>query len=398
MAKTDNSTRHKAFDNLLQGGLTQEAEDDIRCLTAASDWIEEQNFGKLHKIIVGLRLSSLEEAIADDPDSIDVTDAMGRTPLLWAAARGDHQAIQILLDHNADPNIIDMYLAPPVSYAADQGHTLCVKLLLEAGAVAEPILPPGIKLGSPLNCAARNTKDPTLLKYLLTYGAQVDSTGVDGNTALIHASQTNNIRFAVLLLDYNADLNASNINHQTPLTTAIMYNSHQVLELFLVHWEEFSTCPRLKGPNLLEITALYADVETVKILAETNHFKLMYDANYSLRDFAKRLTERADVTDELIRAFDKLLLVLNENPVRPKSRESLMEKGLLEQPSALATLYEREKIAADAHQPRHGYGCTYSDESDEADEFEDAVEDSTLVDLEALDIGGSANTCPVGFL
>lgn len=84
---------------------------------------------------------------------------------------------------NADPNIIDMYLAPPVSYAADQGQTLCVKLLLEAGAVAEPILPPGIKLGSPLNCAARNTKDPTLLKYLLTYGAQVDSTGIDGNTA-----------------------------------------------------------------------------------------------------------------------------------------------------------------------------------------------------------------------
>ncbi len=65
-----------------------------------------------------------------------------------------------------------------------------------------------------------------------------------------------NVRFAILLLDYNVDLNATNINHQTPLTTAIMYNSHQVLELFLVHWEEFSTCPRLKGPNLLEITAL----------------------------------------------------------------------------------------------------------------------------------------------
>lgn len=232
LARTDNSTCHKAFDNFLQGGLSLEAEDDIRCLTAASDWIEEQNFGKLHKIILGLLLSSLEEAIADDPESIDVTDAMGRTSLLWAAARGDHQAVQILLDHNADPNAIDIYLAPPVSYAADQGHTLCVKLLLEAGAVAEPVLPPGIKLGSPLNCAARNTKDPTFLKYLLTYGAQVDSTGVDGNTALIHASRTDNVRFAVLLLDYNADLNAININQQTPLTTAIMYNSHRVLELF----------------------------------------------------------------------------------------------------------------------------------------------------------------------
>lgn len=398
MAKTDNSTRHKAFDNLLQGGLSQEAEEDIRCLTAASDWIEEQNFGKLHKIVVGLLLSSLEEAVADNPDSIDITDAMGRTPLLWAAARGDHQAVQILLDHNADPNVMDMYLAPPISYAADRGHTLSVKLLLEAGAVAEPILPPGIKLGSPLNCAARNTKDPTLLKYLLTYGAQVDSTGVDGNTALTHASRTDNVRFALLLLDYNADLNAANINQQTPLTTAIMYNSHGVLELLLEHWEEFSTCPRLKGPNLLEITALYADVKTVNLLAETNHFKLKYDANYSLTDFAKRLTERVDVTDELIHAFDVFLLVLNENPERPRSRESLVEKGLLEQPSALTTVYESEKIAADARQSRHGYGCTYSDDSDEADEYEDAVEDSNLVNLEAGDLGGSANSCPAGFL
>lgn len=375
MAKTDNSTRHKAFDNLLQGGLSQEAEEDIRCLTAASDWIEEQNIGKLHKIIVRLLSSSLEEAIAENPGSIDITDAMGRTPLLWAAARGDHQAVQSLLDQNADPNVMDTYLASPVSYAADRGHTLCVKLLLEAGAIAEPRLPPGIKLGNPLNCAARNTKDPTLLKYLLTYGAQVDSTGVDGNTALIHASRTDNVRFAVLLLDYNADLNAANINQQTPLTTAIMYNSHGVLELLLEHWEEFSACPRLKGPNLLETAALYADVETVNLLAETNPFKLEYDAEYSPRDFARCLNERVDVTDELIHAFDELLLILNENPERPRSTESLMEKGLLEQPSALTTVYEFEKIAADARQSKHG---TYSDDSDGAGKYENAVEASIL--------------------
>jgi len=350
VAKTDNSTRHKAFDNLLQGGLSREAEEDIQCLTAASDWIEEQDFGKLHKIIVGLQLSSLEEGIANNPTSIDETDAMGRTPLLWAAARGDHQAVQTLLDHNANPNVMDIYLAPPVSYAADRGHTLCVKLLLEAGAMVEPVLPPGIMLGSPLNCAARNTKDPTLLKYLLTYGAQVDGTGVDGNTALNHASRKDNVRFAVLLLDCNADINAANINQETPLTTAIMYNSHGVLELLLDHWEEFSTCPRLKGPHLLEITALYADVETVKLLAETDHFKLKYDAKYGLREFVRRLTERVDVTDELIQAFDELLLVLNENPARSTSTsgESLMEKGLLGHHSALATVYESDKMTADA--------------------------------------------------
>lgn len=405
IAKTDNSVRHKAFDNLLQGGLTQEDEEDIKCLTTASDWIEEQEFGKLHKIIVGLQFSSLEEAIAEDPTSIDVTDAMGRTPLLWAAARGDHQVVQILLDHNANPNISDMYLAPPVSYAADRGHTLCVKLLLEAGALAEPPLPPGIKLGSPLNCAARNSTDPTLLKYLLTYGALVDGTGIDLNTSLHHAARKDNVRFAILLLDYNADINASNISQHTPLTTAIMYNSHGVLELLLDHWEEFSTCPRLKSPHLIEITALYADVETVELLARTDHFKLKYDQNYSLREFSKSLTERGDVTDELIAAFDALLLVLDHNPTRPPSpkNDSELEKGLGDHHrSALATMYGSEKLAADASlQSRQKYGCTYSDDSDEEEEFEDAVENvaTPLVDLDARDSGGneSKGVCPAGF-
>lgn len=203
---------------------------------------------------------------------------------------------------------------------------ICAKLLLEAGAVAEPILPPGIKLGSPLYCAARNANGNTLLKYLMTYGAQVDSTGADGNTALSHVSRIDSVRFFVLLLDYNADLNAANFNQQVSLTTAIMYNIHGVLELLLQHWEEFSACLRLKGPHLREITALYADVETVNLLAETNRFNSKHDANHSLRDFAKGLTERIDVADELIHAFDKLLLLLKEYSKGPRSRESFTEK------------------------------------------------------------------------
>lgn len=394
IAKTDNSTRIKAFDNLLQGGLDETAEEDIRCLTASSDWIEEQNFTRLHKIILQLLPLPLEQMIAQAPEELDMTDAMGRTPLLWAAARGDHKSIQLLLDHNADPNIMDMYLAPPVSYAADRGHTLCVKLLLEAGAMAEPILPPGVKLGSPLNCAARNTRDPVLLKYLLTYGAQVDSTGIDGNTALIHASRTDNIRFAILLLDYNDDINAASITQHTPLTTAITYNSHEVLRLLLERWDEFSACPRLKGPHLLEITALYADVATVKLLAGANHFKLKYDPNYSMRDFAKRLTERVDVTKELIDAFDELLFVISEEPKRRESRESLMEKGLHTHPSPLATMYESEKLAADIHRSKEGLPSTYSDESDEEAEFEDAVEDLEALNLEAGDFQELAASCP----
>ncbi|XMA09114.1 hypothetical protein WAI453_001905 [Rhynchosporium graminicola] len=80
IAHTDNSTRNKAYDKFLQGGLDKAAEEDIRCLIASSDWINDQNFSKLHKIIVGILLLDFEEAIANDPGQVDITDAMGRTP------------------------------------------------------------------------------------------------------------------------------------------------------------------------------------------------------------------------------------------------------------------------------------------------------------------------------
>ena len=130
-----------------------------------------------------------------------------------------------------------------------------------------------------------------------------------------------------------------------------MYDRHGFFSLLLERWEEFSTCPHLEGLRLFEITALYADVETAKLLAEIDYKKLRYDAKYPLRDFAKRVTERADVTDESIKAFDELLLVLNGNFVAP-TLVSEVDKSLLSRPSALATLYDSEKIAADAcYQP-----------------------------------------------
>lgn len=84
------------------------------------------------------------------------------------------------------------------------------------------------------------------------------------------------------------------------------------------------------------------------------------------------------------------------NPSQLANRR-IVEKGL-EQLSALATVYESEKITAEARQSRRVYGCTYSDDSDEADEYEDAVEDSNLVDLETGDTEGPVSSCPAVFL
>ncbi|KAL8705358.1 MAG: hypothetical protein Q9201_001514 [Fulgogasparrea decipioides] len=310
------------------GGLPDCDVEALRCLTQDSDFVDEQNYTLLHRIVLGLSMQDLEESLLLHPELIDIPDAMGRTALAWAAARGDERSIVALLQHGAEVNTIDVQHSGVVGHAADRNYVTCVRLLLEAGADPNIAASHGYKVGNPVNVAVRNASDPLILKTLLDFGADVDSCGVDGVTGLLHATRKDNISFATLLLEYHANINAVSGAGQTPLTTAITFNSHNVLQLLLDRWFEYSECPRLKGPHLLQIVALYADVRTMAILAATDHLVTNYDADYALGDFASRLSERPDATDKLIQAFEDLLSVINRGPEMCRSPESLMESGL----------------------------------------------------------------------
>lgn len=328
IAASDNSPRNKAHQFLLMGGLSDNDVEALRCLTQDSDFVAEQDYTLLHRIVLGLSMQDLEEALLQHADLIDIPDAMGRTALAWASARGDERSIVTLLQHGAEVNTIDVQHSGVVGHAADRNYVTCVRLLLEAGADPDIAASYGHKVGNPLNVASRNASDPLILKTLLDFGADVDSAGIDGTTALIHAARKDNANFATLLLEYGANINAVSTAGQTPLTTAVVFNSHNVMQLLLDRWFEYSECPRLKGPHLLQIIALYADARTIAILTRTDHLVVNYDANYTLGDFASRLNKRPDATEKLIRAFEDLLSVINKGPEMYRSPESMMESGL----------------------------------------------------------------------
>lgn len=327
----DNSPRIKACHFLLEGNLPDVGVEALRAITNGSehlnDFIDDSQFTRTHRIVLGLSGRGLEEELLVHPEEIDRQDSMGRTSLAWAAARGDSRSIVTLLRYGANPNILDVQLSGPLSNAAAQGHTACVQLLLDAGADPDPSLSHGIKKGGPLNVAARNAEDPLLIKILLDFGADVNQAGVDGKTALFHAAQNDNASLAIVLLEYGAGLNMASLTGETPLTIAIAYNSHDVLRLFLERWHEYSVCPRLKGPNLLQITALYADVETINILANTEHFRLRYDKDYMTCDLGQTLRQRPDVTGKLTFAFDELLDIFSSSLSLSRTDESLLESG-----------------------------------------------------------------------
>ncbi|KAL8951443.1 MAG: hypothetical protein Q9222_002583 [Ikaeria aurantiellina] len=303
----------------------------------------------------------LEKEILDQPDIVNATDIMGRTALAWAACRGDDRAFVTLLRYGAKANTLDIQNSAPVCHAADRNHATCVRLLLGAGADPDIAAALGHKVGGPLNCAARNAVDPMVLKSLLDFDANPDASGVDGMTALIHASRRDMAGFALLLLEYGADINAMSVAGQTPLTTAIIYNSHNMLKLLLDRWFEYTECPRLRGPDLLQIAALYADVETLSILSATDHLLLKYDKNYGISDFMSRLRVRPDATEKLVVAFEELLDVIRKDSNSNRGVEKLMESGL-----ATADSSEISEVMKVLDQ------TSESDDSD--DEFENALE------------------------
>ena len=338
----------------------------LSCVIQGSNFIDEEGYTQLHRVILGLSMARLDEAIAMQPGSINALDALGRTPLMWAASRGEEDAVALLLEAGANPDVFDVYGNGAITYAADGDHNACVRLLLKANAELIPILPTGKQLLGAVNHTTRYASKVSSLKQLLDSGADVETSTREGWTPLINVARLDKVDFARLLLDYGANINATSALSQTPLTTAITYNSHHVLGLFLERWREFGTCPRHQGPNLLQIAALHADIETINILTTWDHLISRSDRICIIGDFATRLHERLDVTDELMNKFEELITIVGREP---NTCEAIQSQSELDHLTSSGLSLEPEKP---------GTHETESHDNDSGEVFVDALEEPEM--------------------
>ena len=65
---------------------------------------------------------------------VNATANNGTTPLQWAAEEGHTDIVRILLNAGADVKATNYYGGTPLGVAASKGHTDIVQILLEAGA------------------------------------------------------------------------------------------------------------------------------------------------------------------------------------------------------------------------------------------------------------------------
>jgi hypothetical protein len=327
-SQTDTSS-DRLWNFMLRARLSRDAEAAVSGLLHGSDYVEDQHFPTIHRIVFQMFGRSLEEELNENPLAVFETDAQGRTALAWAAARGDERATSILLSRKADPNAMDMDGITPIYLAANEGRTVCARLLLEFGANPDPVSPPGIpSRSSLLLCAAMNATPVLTMKVLLDFKANIEAQSPDGETPLCAVARTNTAAHALFLMENNANLNAVTKDGRTPLTTAIAHNNHEVLKILLNCWSKYGSCPRLIGPNLLGIVADFADVQIIQILSDCEHFQLRGDKQYAMASKAsERIRSRANAPDEVIAAFDEFICLISE--VEDESEEAMLESGIL---------------------------------------------------------------------
>jgi ankyrin repeat protein len=229
---------------------------------------------------IGLSEFDAVAALIDGGASVDVTDAVGTTPLMRACYHAQVEAVRLLLQANGTHNletvdtdlgftalsfaaypfectdkpicnqtemadraqIVRMLLAAgsrhdhvvpldgssALFHAASVGATEIVHTLLEAGADVNLALHDSARGYTPMLVASESGK-VEVMQLLYNHGADINKTLVSGSSALMLAARSKGGRpeAAALLLSWSVDANAQDSAGFTPLDYVIIRNTRR---------------------------------------------------------------------------------------------------------------------------------------------------------------------------
>jgi cytochrome c len=150
-------------------------------------------------------------------------------PIHDASKKGDVPAITAALEAGADVNESDGW-ATPLWYAARRGHEDAVKLLIAKGADINL----NTKSSGPPLLGAIDRKNGTLVKLLLAGGADANAT-FNTNSALYLATKKACFECVTALVESGADVNAINLDRETPLHWARSIGLREIADYLTSH-------------------------------------------------------------------------------------------------------------------------------------------------------------------
>jgi ankyrin repeat protein len=353
---------HYAWDSILIDPTNDKRKQRLLELFPQEEGgLDERQFTRLHKCILDLIGTKIDQELEISTALIDVQDNVGRTPLYWAARRGDSYAVKLLLQHGANPLLSSAKTnwKNPLHAAAFGGHAECLSALLATG------MPINIRDAEGMTAfhyaASKSDDAAACVTQLLDGGADINEGDNDKRTAFLMAAQNGHLDIARILLERGADKDLPEIGGWTPLQSCIFWNTHQSIK-FCLHIGTDTLQRTNEGDTLLHVTAQYADLDTIKILTDSKISGLdpnaMNDAKESPLDVAAARKDEADwycCFETLLHSFGE---INSGSPVDAKSSVIITNDPKIPD----ATSHILVQVAE------------VDDSDDDLDNFEDALE------------------------
>ncbi|XP_078732548.1 uncharacterized protein LOC144947220 isoform X4 [Lampetra fluviatilis] len=203
--------------------------------------LKDKDLGKLHKAAASGDLEKLKRLLKKG--DVNQLDKQNRTPLHLACANGHSDVVFFLLQNNfVKLNLCDNDNRSPLMKAVQCQQEACVKALLEHK--ADPTLVDSNGLTA-LHQAALIPSCP-IAQLLLRHNAHIDAENKDGNTPLLLAMSSGDLTMVELLLRHGANVDSRNHARRTPLMIAASNGENEIVKLLLEHGADVS-CKDDKG-------------------------------------------------------------------------------------------------------------------------------------------------------
>ena len=295
----------------------------LRATFSDRDFLEGQNFNHAHQIVLGLNGRTLTEALKEQPQLIDSTDARGNTPLIGAATRGDTENVQELLKYGASIECRNNNGWNALYSAVNHSRLECTATLLSYGYN-------DFKDGYGMTALHRacQQKDVAFVQLLLEHSLNVDQQDVFQRCPLALAAWRNNALGVAYLLEKGANREIRDVFGATPLLRAIQYAAVDAARVLLDN-----NCDVLavdhESQTLLHRAALSRDVPTIELLAEKKHALRNVDVNAkdNLDKTAKERLQEAEPSAELLKTFIAMIAAIKTARQSMQAEEALARQS-----------------------------------------------------------------------
>lgn len=286
----------------------------LEALLPMEQMLEACQLNELHKIAVGLRHTSVREYMRLAPQSNEANsyDIRFRTPLAFASARGDLQAVRELLEAGALPDLeVPTQAKPkgPLASACTNGHLAVVEELLAAGANVNAVN----STQHSLHHLAPAPNSTSIAACLIQNGADVNVEDRFLSTPLDLASHHNNAELADYLLRHGADPNHRDWEGSNALQVAISSNACATATVLLKYNVDYRNMDVYKR-GILHYLADTGTLSMMEIMARHR----MVDLDVSAPDHQNQTPmqlcrARSDSTEALQEAFELLLASITQD-------------------------------------------------------------------------------------